>query len=1718
MQSVESSVCTAPFDCDDLVIKHGSIRPAELFDQSTKLPHFIFTPTGSTICAYSPNRLHCQFANGKQFSWTPFNADGLFASLENWPIDAPRSWIIAEVTFLPSSSSMVVLFAPSQDVRPKRSLVCLINISDEKPANFTRFISLRGRAETIHAIAVDRKSFPSFDGMVVVAFECGLLALVDLCLDWKLEKPRAEPSVCVSVKQCLESFSKGELLSPFSQSFEHSLVNLNASRISLNGFYYQTPRGETIAKVPSSSVRVTLLQYVPQIKSLVVGFDFGGWQMWSLTKLQLIYTYRELPSVPVATVSCAFSEPSDDPRYCCFLWIGWQALRRSSSIDPPPPPPSSSSSPSCGAVNPRVVLFQLGFRKRTEHTQPNTEDTLYEYEEFYGASKRLSASLTPITASTDNAVSHWSANGALLTSIQSLGTNYSNNYGLRSNRLTALVWRAAPDIVRIGLFDLDRWYHAQMPTSIRSDNSFFAVYDASLNSSRAHPLTAHILPHTIFAFWAVAYRRELCALRLCGDLTTTKDCPLRGCQGLRNPIPESQLRPSAHAFKALVPFIRDHVVACASFKFVSRQELVLREIPAAIDSPSSSIPFDPIDWITEAVACGLIQELDESAYGIPRILKEAEDSEWVTRQAIGLETPPPGLLKQMEMMDAEEEKEGADYSESAIVPLSPLGDRKRRILSDQDVGGRSSKRPRKDRQIRTSKYLSPTWVIIANCLLEHGMFREVKALAGLIATSAAAVADGDFDARAFMRRWLWLRWLGKKSCLEDLLNPVFSTDEDASPLSMEGIKDLSLCIHSLRALADIAEVVMPVADRDGESGETVSAEAKLKVIRMLAVYTHSVCLLLRFGLLPQASEHAYRLRASSEGPLSPYDPTELSDFLAKLQSAHGSTSIPPTPPFITGRIMDHLRHLLSTAESDEETAAAVESEVTTVYPPRHLRSVCALWQCFPPGPQLNLTHLALFTFLLFDTVAVNALHGGKVDEDRRRSCDSKESQVANHVRRVRLATETDKEAGTSCFGPVARAVRLQEYVVNQLVSEFPDFENYVSTVRTLWLIDRFRFPDVLCSRLSLVATGQVTSLSQLPEIFPDQARVVGEYCSRCGETELADLFAPTSDPLSSSPLSLLHVGNIGSCGSILPTLYHARRLYFQQNDHDSAAKVLLEVADTFRKHGRFLDFINLGLTAWEADVIFSDMRRRGENRLLYACLVARAQYKVTYPFSGSVFFPPLPFYCGARLFLQEAQDLLAEVDADIVSQISQHSTQKLSKTPVVRAMSSTISYCLPHLKYLFPFSTLVNPNHSNDQFTSPIDATSTEENSTNEVHLECVELDSTHASPAPSTGPLLRRFVTPKGRRLSVQPSTTDKNQASEFWNYYNVAQRVLRGEKPFETRSPIKPRITDSARKLSRKLQQILYSASVVSPLPMARKRMSTTSRNPLRPSSDTSDNASPRPRSDFWTEVGKMHEAELSRPTTASATATPAASILKVRSAPPPECAKSPPPTTDAAESDASFQDCRENTPSLEVDEDDVEVTINPHTLQLDRKFSLARSTAEEPVISGSIPVVSSSSTMFTFSPPNRTVIGRPGQMDEVARALCSNTHFTFASPATYLMKKFLSSTSGASSPKSEVEKEEASIETSYRFTSTSGVEDVSACEPQEDLEEVDVEDTGGEAGSTGTGDARSDGDEAPVATDEGETSTHPETEEDEQSEADLQPPRRSRRHVKRPERYRY
>ncbi|VDN96473.1 unnamed protein product [Rodentolepis nana] len=1152
MQSVESTISSAFLDCYDVAL-HDPSKPSDHF---SSYPRFVFSPTGSIICSFSPNQLYCRFPNDKVFSWTPSEFSLFSTVLKNWPSDAPRSWTIADATFLPYSSQILLLLAPPESGKPLRSIICFIDLNDGIVVSFQRFICVRGRAEKIHVVSTEPSTLPGFQGAVVVALEHGQIALLDLCLGWNIpDITYLETSVCISVEQCLESLAEDQPISTMSPKMEHALVILNASRISLNNFYYQTPRNETIGRFASVSVNVTLLNYVSQIKALVVGFSFGGWQLWSLTKLKLLFTFRDLPPMPVPVVECAFTEPSDDPRYYCYLWIGWQSIiNHSNSI--------SDSTGTSGTANPKVGLFQLGFRERTERIQPETEDTLYEYDNFYGGTRRLSTILTPLKTSLSHEPPHWKAQGPLLTSIQSLGANYTPNFGLRSNRLTALVWRAAPNIIRIGLFDLDRWYHAQMPSGIRSDNSFFTVYDAFLDQPRAYPLTAYVLPHTIFAFWANVYRMELSAFKICGEVSAVQG-PLRGYQDLRKPLLECQLRPSTHGFKALVPFIIDYSVAFSTQTFISRQESALREISSAISKAltSNSTTFDPTEWITEAAACGLLQEFEDSDIDILQALKEVEGSDWILRLAIGLENPPQELLKQIELIDGEEEWEGGDFE--SFNPSPQKDRRKRRILPlrDTDDHRRGVKRPRsvvENETTRGVKYLPPAWVIIANCLLDHGMYEDIKKLDVLISSQE----ELNFNPKVFMRRWLWLKWLGKKYCLEELLMPIFESEKEVkSKLTYEdGIKELCLCFQSLRVLADIAKVVMSpsfIIDGDFENSEAVSAEAKLKVIQSLAEYTRPVSLLIRLGLLPQSAH--FKPRSSA---LSPYNYEEINGLIVKLQGMQNASIT--RPPFITDCLLDHLRSILNT--SDQIDTASLNA-LTSSYPPKHLQSICALWRCFDMSTASSglPTHLALLCFILFDAVTVTALHEDATQaiEDNDDDDEIKQDPPIHVVGRLRLV-EVDKNAAhfvpSSAVlrpSPVARAVKLQQYVVNQVGNEFPNFGKFVSTVRTLWLLDRFRFSDVLCSRLSILATGQVTDLAHLPEVFPNQSRLVADFCARYGQTELAARFDP-------------HFNLNQTAGCVVPGLYQARQLYYQKSDSHEAAAILIKVANSFKKSKFFL--------------------------------------------------------------------------------------------------------------------------------------------------------------------------------------------------------------------------------------------------------------------------------------------------------------------------------------------------------------------------------------------------------------------------------------------------------------------------------------------------------------------------------------------------------------------
>ncbi len=166
--------CDAPAAVASLGGEHqlGSRAVVECSDS----PHFIFTPTGRTACAFTRNRLHCRLPDGREVSWSPTAvADNLN---------------LVSAAFL-TETSLVALLAPEaggRTLHQRRSVLCIVQapVKGSGKSILTRTISLRvGRATALHVISSpsrdDHKPIFTgsiFAGLAAVAFECGAVTLV----------------------------------------------------------------------------------------------------------------------------------------------------------------------------------------------------------------------------------------------------------------------------------------------------------------------------------------------------------------------------------------------------------------------------------------------------------------------------------------------------------------------------------------------------------------------------------------------------------------------------------------------------------------------------------------------------------------------------------------------------------------------------------------------------------------------------------------------------------------------------------------------------------------------------------------------------------------------------------------------------------------------------------------------------------------------------------------------------------------------------------------------------------------------------------------------------------------------------------------------------------------------------------------------------------------------------------------------------------------------------------------------------------------------------------------------------------------------------------------------------------------------------------------------------------------------------------------------------
>nr|XP_033792222.1 protein ELYS isoform X2 [Geotrypetes seraphini] len=225
-----------------------------------------------------------------------------------------------------------------------------------------------------------------------------------------------------------------------------------------------------------SGTRVSTLCYISRTNHLAVGFSDGYLSLWNMKTLKREYHFQlEGGRVPIYAVN--FQEPENDPRNCCYLWA------------------VQSTQESEGDLV-SLHLLQLAFcdRKCSASGQ-----ILYEGLEY--CEERYSLDLTCGNFSLRGQTSN-----TKLLSFQTV--EKFRSHGERDESMTeatspdtsvsVFCWQVntygqGKPSTYLGVFDINRWYHAQMPDSLRPGEflhncPYFALWslDAVVSMTSPH--------------------------------------------------------------------------------------------------------------------------------------------------------------------------------------------------------------------------------------------------------------------------------------------------------------------------------------------------------------------------------------------------------------------------------------------------------------------------------------------------------------------------------------------------------------------------------------------------------------------------------------------------------------------------------------------------------------------------------------------------------------------------------------------------------------------------------------------------------------------------------------------------------------------------------------------------------------------------------------------------------------------------------------------------------------------------------------------------------------------------------------------------------------------------------------------------------------------------------------------------------------------------------
>ncbi|XP_064197099.1 protein ELYS isoform X1 [Anguilla rostrata] len=410
-----------------------------------------------------------------------------------------------------------------------------------------------------------------FFGVVAVVTDVGHVLLVDLCLD--------DPSC-----------SQSEL-----EASDLEVVNKSPAEVPhIRERVTQQGRHLCLQLSTPSGTSATALQYVTRTNLLAVGFSDGYLQLWNMKTLKKEY-HSQLEGGRVPVYAFTFQEPENDPRNCCYLWAVQSTQDHEGDVV-------------------SLHLLQLAFGERKCLALGKI---LYEGLEY--CEERYSQDLN------DTAF----PSRAQATNMCLLGCQTIEKFRHHPDRDDSMNEGASPDTsvsmfswqvksygqcrptTYVGLFDINRWYHAQMPDSLRTGE------------------TLHNCPY--LAVWSLDSVVEMTSPCSLLDIVVHERSLSRGLP-YTCPLPEQFFNPTTYNFDATCLLNSGIMhVTCSGY-----QKETLSFLKKSVSSLSETIP----DGYARCLMSGLLSPCLMD--GQPSILSQEGQLDAVLSTAV--ETSSLGLI------------------------------------------------------------------------------------------------------------------------------------------------------------------------------------------------------------------------------------------------------------------------------------------------------------------------------------------------------------------------------------------------------------------------------------------------------------------------------------------------------------------------------------------------------------------------------------------------------------------------------------------------------------------------------------------------------------------------------------------------------------------------------------------------------------------------------------------------------------------------------------------------------------------------------------------------------------------------------------------------------------------------------------------------------------------------------------------------------------------